>query len=88
MKYRKDLPSQDIEQALCLEKSQVARLKGAIAKAYNEVPTTHGFNVDNINAIVAPYIKTPEEAFYAASVILTDIFGAMEQTGARPMPAN
>lgn len=88
MKYRKDLPSQKMEHALGLEKHQVERLKNAIAKAYKEVPTTYGWNVDNINSIVAPYIKTPEEAFYAATVILTDVFGMMMQTGERPTNPN
>jgi hypothetical protein len=88
MKYRKDLPSQSIEQALGLEKTQIERLKNAILKAYDNVPVSNGWNVDNINALVAPYIKTTEEAFYAASVILTDLMGVMLDTGARPMDAN
>ncbi len=88
MKYKKDILSHEIDKALGLEKSQIVRIKNAIQKAYDEVPTQHGFNVDNINAIVAPYIKTPEEAFYACTIILTDIMGVMLETGARPTPAN
>lgn len=74
MEYRKEL--NDFENALALDKSQVIRLKNAIKKAYDQNWHTAGPNVDQINAFVAPYIKTQEEAFYAATVILTDIFGS------------
>jgi hypothetical protein len=75
MNYRKEL--NDFEKALSLDKSQVTRLKNAISKAYDQEWHREGPNVDQINAFVAPYIKTQEEAFYCASVILTDVFGPM-----------
>lgn len=77
MKYRKEHPSKEIEKALDLEKHQVTRLKDAIAKAYDQEWHPEGPNIDQINAFVAPYIKTQEEAFYAASVIMSDVLGAM-----------
>lgn len=79
MKYKANHPTQKIENALGLDNSQVKRLKNAIQKAYHSEWGDNGVNIDEINALVAPYIKTQEEAFYAASVILTDIWGAMEE---------
>jgi len=76
MIYRKEL--NDFDQALKLDKSQVTRLKNAIQKAYDQEWHHDGPNVDQINAFVAPYIKTQEEAFYAATVILSDVFEAMQ----------
>jgi hypothetical protein len=67
----------DFEKALSLDKSQVTRLKNAIEKAYDQTWHKDGPNVDQINALVAPYIKTQEEAFYVAQVILSDVFSAM-----------
>lgn len=81
MKYRKEHPSQEVEQALGLDKSQITRLQNAIKKAYDQEWHKDGPNIDQINAVVAPYIKTQEEAFYAATVILTDVFGAMKEIG-------
>lgn len=82
MKYRNNIPTRDFAKALYLEKSQVKRLHDAIKKAYDQAwDARHGANIDNINAIVAPYIKSQEEAFYAAQVIITDVVGAMQKTG-------
>lgn len=75
MNYKKEI--NDFEKALSLDKSQVIRLKNAIAKGYDQSWHADGPNIDQINAFVAPYIKTQEEAFYAATVILTDVFAAM-----------
>lgn len=77
MNYKKEV--NDFEKALSLDKVQVKRLKGAIEKAYNQHWHKDGPNVDQINSFVAPYIHTQEEAFYTAQVILSDLFGAMEQ---------
>jgi hypothetical protein len=79
MKYQSEL--NDFEHALDLDKSQVKRIKGAISKAYDQNWHTEGPNIDQINAFVAPYIKCQEEAFYAAQVIMSDVFGAMLSTG-------
>lgn len=68
----------DFELALRLEASQTHKIKAAISKAYNQEWHTDGPNVDQIYASIAPILNTPEEAFYAASVILTDIFQAMK----------
>lgn len=75
MEYRKEL--NDFEKALSLDKGQVTRLKSAIQKAYDQNWHPDGPNVDQINAFVAPYIESQEEAFYVATVILTDVFGSM-----------
>jgi hypothetical protein len=78
MKYTSGI--NDFEKALSLDKKQETRLKNAIQKAYDQV-WTDSPNIDEINFIVAPYIKTPEEGFYVASVILSDVFGAMQNLG-------
>lgn len=75
MQYKKEV--NDFEKALGLDKSQVVRLKNAITKAYDQNWHQDGPNIDQINAFIAPYIKSQEEAFYAAQVIVTDVFGAM-----------
>ena len=73
MKYTKEI--NDFEKALNLDGSQLRRLKGAIEKAYNQEWHPEGPNIDQMNAIVAPYIKTQEEAFYVATVMVTDVLG-------------
>lgn len=75
MKYTKEI--NDFEKALSLNKDQVTRIKNAIAKAYNQEWHQDGPNIDQINAIVAPYIKTQEEAFYAATVLVSDVLNAI-----------
>lgn len=77
MKYKKDVPSQDIADALSLNKSQVKRLIDAIQKAYDQHWDNRGPNIDQIYAQVAPYIKSEEEAFYVANVVVTDVLGAI-----------
>jgi hypothetical protein len=84
MKYRKEIQSKDFARALDLDKSQVTRLKNAIQKAYDQEWHPEGPNIDQINFIVAPYIKTQEEAFYAATVIFSDVFGALMVTKMKP----
>lgn len=76
MIYKKEV--NNFEKALSLDKSQVARLKIAIEKAYNQNWHKDGPNVDQINAFVAPHIKTQEEAFYVAVVVLTDLYGTVQ----------
>lgn len=75
MKYTKEHPSQEIEKALGLDASQLKRLQNAIKKSYDQEWHKEGPNVDQMYAVVAPYIKSQEEAFYVANVILTDVFG-------------
>lgn len=77
MLYTKEVESAKIENALHLSDLQVIRIKSAITKAYDQEWHKEGPNIDQINAVVAPYITTPEEAFYAATVILTDVFGSI-----------
>lgn len=79
MKYTKEHPSQEIEKALGLDNVQLKRLQGAIEKAYNQEWHREGPNVDQMYALVAPYIKSQEEAFYVANVILTDVFGSVQK---------
>lgn len=77
MKYYKELPSQDFAQACGLDNKAKTRLHDAIMKAYDQEWHKDGPNIDQINAVVAPYIHTPEEGFYAATIILTDVFGSI-----------
>lgn len=77
MNYKKEL--NDFEKALSLDKHQVKRLKNAIAKAYDQQWHSDGPNVDQINAFIAPYIKTQEEAFYAATIVISDVIGALKR---------
>lgn len=77
MNYKANIPSEDISQALSLTEKQVKTLKTAIENAYVQQWHESGPNVDQIYAFVAPYINSPEEAFYVASVVLTDVLGAI-----------
>lgn len=77
MKYIKE--ANDFEQALSIDKDRELKIKNAIQDAYNQEWHKLGPNVDQIYALVAPFIETPEEGFYAASIILSDIFGAMQE---------
>jgi hypothetical protein len=77
MRYTKEVQSKEFGDALGLDKHQVTRLKNAIAKAYDREWHPSGPNIDQINAFIAPYITTQEEAFYVATTILSDVFGAM-----------
>lgn len=79
MKYKKDVPSQDIADALSLTKAQVKRLTDAIQKAYNQNWDSRGPNIDQIYFAMAPYIKSEEEAFYVANVVVTDVMGAINE---------
>jgi succinyl-CoA synthetase beta subunit len=76
MNYIKN--AQSLEKALGLSKEQETRLKQVIGNAYHSLPDKD-FNIDEVNALVAPHIMTPSEAFYAASVIITDVIGASQQ---------
>jgi hypothetical protein len=78
MKYTKEL--NDFEKALDLDKKQVKRLQDAISKAYGQEKWhPDGPNIDQINAMVAPYIKSQEEAFYAATVIISDVYNVLKE---------
>jgi len=77
MKYIKELDN--FEKALSLTGEQEVKIKNAIQEAYNQEWHKLGPNVDQIYSLVAPFIETPEEGFYAASIILSDIFGAMQE---------
>lgn len=80
MNYKKQVG--DFEKALSLTKQQVTRLKNAIEKAYDQEWGNQGANVDEIYAFLAPYIKSPEEAFYVGTVVVSDVMGAMMEVGA------
>lgn len=73
MKYKKEL--NDFEKACGLNHSQVQRIKMMLEKAYNQHWHPDGPNIDQINAFIAPFLHTPEEAFYAAQIIMTDMMG-------------
>lgn len=79
MYYKKEV--NDFEKSLSLDKDQIKRLKGAISKAYDQNWHKDGPNNDQIFAFCAPYIKTQEEAFYVAVTVLSDVFGAMIESG-------
>lgn len=69
----------DLEKALGLSGGQVTRIKQAIAIAYHSLPDKD-FSIDEVNDIVAPHLLTPEEAFYAASTIITDVIGTFQNS--------
>lgn len=75
MIYKKEI--NNFEKALELDKGTVARLKSVIEKAYNQSWHKDGPNVDQINAFVAPHIESQEEAFYCATVIVSDVLSAI-----------
>jgi hypothetical protein len=75
MTYKKE--ANDFEKALSLDSDQVVRIKIAIEKAYDQAWHKDGPNIDQINNAVAQHIHTPEEAFYAATVIVSDVVGAL-----------
>lgn len=77
MRYTSEIKSRDFSDALGLDKKRVATLHNIIAKAYDRNWHPLGPNVDQINAFVAPYITSQEEAFYVATTILSDVFGAI-----------
>lgn len=79
MKYT--VEANDFEKALGLDKAQETRLKNAIKKSYDQHWHAKGPNVDQIYFAVAPYIKTPEEGFYVATVIVSDVLGTMMELG-------
>ena len=72
MNYIKEV--NDFEKALMLNKDRSAAIKDAIQKAYRQAWHADGPNIDQINAFVAPYIKSQEEAFFAAMTIMSNIF--------------
>lgn len=67
----------NFEKALKLDKDQEKRLKVAIKKAYDQEWHKDGPNIDQMNAIVAPYIRSQEEAFYVATIIVSDVLTAI-----------
>lgn len=71
MKYIKEV--NDFEKALSINETQAEFIKSVIQKAYNQECHKDGPNVDQINALVAPHINTPEEAFYAGQIIMLDV---------------
>jgi len=77
MNYKSE--KNDFEKALGISKDQEKRLKGAIEKAYNQNWHKYGANIDQINLFVAPYIKSQEEAYYVATIIITDVVGALNE---------
>lgn len=79
MKYTVEV--NNFEKALGLDKAQETRLKNAIKKSYDQNWHELGPNVDQINFALAPYIKTPEEAFYVATIVVSDVMGAMMENG-------
>lgn len=76
MKYKVNHPSQDLARALGLEKSQELRLNNIIFKTFGE--GNYG-SADEIISVVAPYIKTSEEAFYAATAIFSSVEAAKHE---------
>jgi hypothetical protein len=80
MKYKHNHPSQDLAIALGIDKKAENRLNNAISKAYHEaVPVNGTVAFDDFIAIVAPYIKTAEEGFYAAITMHAEIEAAKHQ---------
>lgn len=80
MIYIKEIPTQRIEDALVLREDRADRIRSVIHSAYQQSWHKDGPNIDQINAFVAPELRTAEEAFYACSVIMTDVFAAMNDS--------
>lgn len=80
MIYIKEIPSQRIEDALVLDEQRAARIKQVIDSAYHQYWPGAGPNIDQINAFVAHELHTPEEAFYAAVTIISDVVNAMNES--------
>lgn len=74
--------SRDFAMSLMLTPDDERRLKAIIAKAYHSIPD-RDFSIDEINALVAPEIKTPEEAYYIAQTIICDILEANKIHGSK-----
>lgn len=80
MKYIPNHPSKDFARALNLDKKAEQRLRYAISKAYNEaVPINGTLAFDDFISIVAPYIHTAEEGFFAAITMYAEIEAAKNQ---------
>lgn len=78
MEYTKEV--NNFEKALSLTDAQVNRLKRVIASAYDQNWHRDGPNIDQMNAAVAPHILTQEEAFYVATVMVSDVLGQLIQS--------
>lgn len=68
MKYIKNIPTQNLADALMIPSARVKAIDKLINKAVENAPSM--MNADDVNAEIAPHINTPEEAFYAASIIV------------------
>jgi len=79
MYYKKKV--NDFPKALGLSKDQINRLDNAIAKAYEQDFHKNEANPDQVNAFVAPYIKSQEEAFYVATTLMMQIMQAYQSLG-------
>ncbi len=79
MKYNVEVSN--FEKALNIDKSQETRLKNAIKKSYDQHWHESGPNIDQIYFALAPYIKTSEEAFYVATIVVSDVIGTMMELG-------
>lgn len=78
MNYKVNHPSQDFATALGLDKKQQKRIEDACEKALSEGKAG---SMDEAVGLVAPYIKTPEEAFFAAIGLNLMIDAAYNATG-------
>lgn len=78
MNYIKELNS--IEKALSIDESNSIRIKNMIRLSYDQSWHKDGPNVDQITAFIAPHLTTQEEAFYAATILLSDVFHAMQSS--------
>ncbi len=74
--------AQDLGKALGIPPTHQTALQLLVHKAYDQLRDSpaEDISIDDINAIIAPAIETPEEAFFVCSMILSDIFeGLMNQ---------
>ncbi len=79
MKYRSNQKKDDFAKALYLSKETQKRLLNAIQKVFDTLhqdSRKKDVSVDEINELIAPYIKTPEEAFFCAQTIMISVFNA------------
>ena len=75
MKYIHNHPKQNFAEALHLDKKAESRLRQAISKAYeNAVGDSNGtLSFDDFVNLVAPYVHSPEEGFFAAITMVAEI---------------
>lgn len=78
MNYTPNAPDgTPLEINLGLSQDQVKKVQQSVQKAYDELYANGkpDFSTHEVFGMIAPVLETPEEAFYAATVVWTDLIG-------------